>query len=238
MRLFSLNEKPRRDVGRADTTHEWGLPGVECSACGCTWGTTGLEYPAIDLESLPNNGGYCDPWPVSVPLYQELERAIFNSFPQLNVLLPGAQFGASVGKAYGELDGFVWGAWWTTLMEEDALEKLRECDLLLPPTVEAELHFTNPRQSKRIFEFDLPLTARLANGIYDPDEVRLCSVCRRDSASMPARPVIQTDPSGTNPDIFRVANFTTLIVVSEKFVDAVSRLGIDGAAFGELDTVT
>ena len=237
MRIFEIREDQfRRKVGHIDATHKWGLPGVVCPVCNQTWATISLEYPSIDLTNFVDEKLYRVARPEPLSEFLRLRQKIADAFPQLIVLKPGAVFGSSVGKAIGgRLDGFVWRAWWTICLEAGALEKLKDSGLSLPNSVKAELKFK--KEEQEVFEFDLPLKGKLTNGVYDGIQLKYCYGCGRDSASKPDEILIDQSSIPTDIDIFRISNFTTIILVTERFVKAVTDSHIKGAIFNEVKTI-
>lgn len=237
MKFFQIREDQfRRKVGHIDAIHKWGLPGVNCPVCHQTWSTVGLEYPSVDLTNFLDEKLYRVARTERLDEFLRLRQKIADAFPQLMILKPGAEFGSSIGKAVGgRLDGFVWRAWWTICLEACALEKLKDSGLSLPNSVKAELKFK--KEEQEIFEFDLPLKGKLTNGVYDGIQVKYCDGCGRDSASKPNKILIEHSSLPTNIDIFRISNFTTIILVTEKFVKTVTDLGIKGAIFSEVKTI-
>jgi uncharacterized double-CXXCG motif protein len=237
MKMFEIREDQfRKKAGYIDAGHKWGLPGVICPVCKSTWATISLEYPGVDLTDFADKKLYRKARPEPLSEFLRLRQKIADAFPQLPVLEPGANFGPSVGKAVGgRLDGFVWRAWWTICLEASALEKLKESDLLLPNLVKAELKFK--KEEQEVFEFDLPLESKLTNGVYDGIQLKYCDACGRDSSSKPKEMLIDKASIPNDVDIFRVSNFTTIILVTERFVKAVTNLDIKGAVFEEVITL-
>lgn len=232
MRLFQLKEDLFRKAGYIDTVHKWGLPGVICPVCKSTWGNASLEYPSVDLTGFPDANRFVEAWPVPLETFLKMRNEVWGAFPLLPILPPGTQLGPSVGKAIGKLDGFVWRAWWSICLEASALEKLKASGLLLPVSVKAEISFKKEVQA--VFEFDLPLRGKLANPVYDGIQLDLCTACGRDSGTLPKEILIDKDSIPEDTDIFRVRNFTTLILVTEKFVETIRSLDLKGADFEEV----
>jgi uncharacterized double-CXXCG motif protein len=237
MRFFEIREdESRKKVPYIDAAHKWGLPGVQCPICNNWWSNVGLEYPSVDLTNFPEEKLYRKARSEPLSEFLKLKQKIADAFPQLTMLNPGAEFGPSVGKTVGKkFEGFVWRAWWTICLESSALEKLKDSGLSLPKTVKAELKFK--KEEQEIFEFDLPLKGKLTNGVYDSIQLKYCDACGRDSASKPEEILIEYSSLLTDIDIFRVSNFTTIILVTEKFVETVSKLDIKGAIFNEIKTI-
>lgn len=234
MKIFEIREDQfRKKVGHIDAIHKWGLPGVFCPVCNCTWSAVGLEYPSVDLANFTDEKLYRKARSERLDEFLRLRQKIADAFPKLTLLKPGTEFGLLVGKAVGgQLDGFVWRAWWTICLEASSLEKLKDSDLSLPNSVKAELKFKNEEQE--VFELDLPLRSILTNGVYDDIQLRYCDACGRDSASKPDEILIEHSSVPTDIDIFRVSNFKTIILVTEKFVETVKDLGVEGAVFNEV----
>lgn len=237
MKIFEIREDQfRRKAGYIDAAHKWGLPGVICPICNSTWGAVALEYPSVNLADFPDEKLYREARPEPLNEFLRLRQKIADAFPQLPVLKPGASFGPSVGKAAGgRLDGFVWRAWWTICLEASALERLKDSGLSLPKSVKAELKFK--KEVQEVFEFDLPLKGKLTNAVYDGIQLKYCDGCGRDSSSKPKEMLIDKESIPNDVDIFRVSNFTTIILVTEKFVEVVTNLDIKGAIFNEVKTI-
>jgi uncharacterized double-CXXCG motif protein len=104
-----------------DAVHKWGLPGLKCPVCGATWATTGIEYPAVDLSSLPDEEVFRDGWPVPLAEFQRRQEEVRALAPPDAMLPPGADFGPSVGRASGQFTDLCWPARWTLFLTEHAL---------------------------------------------------------------------------------------------------------------------
>lgn len=235
MKIYEIREDQyRKKAGYIEAIHKWGLPGVICPVCKSTWSTIGLEYPTVDLNGFADETLYRKARTEPLDEFLKLRQKIKNAFPKLTVLNPGTEFGALKGKAIGLMDGFVWRSWWTISLARTALEQLKGSSLLLPDSAKAELEFK--REESEIYELDLPLQGRLVNGIYDSSQLNYCVACGRDSISKPEKILIDNASIPNNIDIFRVSNFTTIILVTERFVETVNSLNIKGAVFEEVET--
>lgn len=236
MRIFEIRASKSSKTSWIDAAHRWGLPGVDCPDCGSIWGTVGLEYPTVDLSGLPEELEYREARSASLESYRSLKRTISDAFPNLPVLLPGAAFGPLTGRASGKrLEGFVWRAWWSICLEADALEKLRKTGLNLPQHVKADITYRNEVQE--VFELSLPLEGVLVNPVYDGIQLNHCTTCDRDSGTLPDAPLVDVSSISGTSDIFRIRNFTTIILVTEQFVEAVESQRITGAEFKQIATV-
>lgn len=232
MRIFCVREVLKK-TGYIQAAHKWGLPGVTCHVCGSTWGNIGLDYPSVDLSAFPENERFVDPWPVPLATFEELKKIIKNAFPRLEQLKPGTSFGPLFGKATGKLDGFVWNMPWALLITGDAQNKLKRFDLSLPRAVSPILKFK--KEPQEIFEYEILPRGILLNGIYPPEYPRFCTACGRDGATMPEKLLVDVSSLPKDLDMFRLSNFSTVILVTERLVEAVKELGINGAFFQEVD---
>lgn len=75
--------------------HLFGLPGVECSTCGATWGGSRVlpfECPPLFQSTKEIR----DPWPIPVEQHIKLQKELLNELKRLNCninhLLPGDRF--------------------------------------------------------------------------------------------------------------------------------------------------
>lgn len=232
MNLYELKETPTKPH-RIHASRQWGMPGVTCTVCGQTWGNVGLEYPSVNLTDFPYKDRFVDRWPVSTAIYQELEKLIKKAFPNIEILEPGTGFGQLVGTVEDRLEGFVWNMPWSITLTNDALQKLQASRLLLPTVVNVDLG----DDATSVLEFALPLQGHLANGVYDGTQTAQCVGCGRDSVTLPEKILVDSRTVEGNFDIFRLRNFSTLVLVTERFVDEVKRAGIKGAIFAEVKVI-
>ncbi len=67
-----------------------------------------------------------------------------------------------------------------------------------------------------------------------PERPPPCPKCGRDYFARPEDPILDATSLPTHTDLFRLADFETTFIATERFVDAVRRLRLDGAEFREL----
>lgn len=230
MRIFSLREDDnRRNSGCIIGDHQWSLPGVSCFFCKSSWGGAGLEYPSVDLSGLSDERLFRVSRNEPLAVYLGLRSRIAEKFPQITLLQPGTLFGPISGRVQGKANGFIWQTPWTVCLDRGALDTLRARDLSLPIEVKVDLK----AEKYDIRELDLPLSGKLANPVYDGIELDYCSMCGRDSGTLPDEILIDKASISDDYDIFRVRNFPTRVLVTERFVDAIKSLDIRGATFEE-----
>jgi uncharacterized double-CXXCG motif protein len=235
MKIFSIEYDPSVKARFVEASYKWCLPGVSCPVCNSTWGGCGLEYPSVDLSGLPEIAEFKTPRVEPLEQIKILKQIILKAFPSLPKVEPGTSFGPLFGKGKEHYDGFVWSSHWTLLITTNALSKLNDSELSLPKAVKANITFK--KQSEDLHEFEILPEGKLLNGIYPPEYPKYCSACGRNSITMPQNIIIERSSLPTNIDMFRLGNFPTIILVTEKFVNAVNELEIKGIIFHEVEVI-
>jgi len=231
MRVFDCNPDESANDYELDAASKWGLPGVKCSTCGSTWGTTGIEYPTVDISDEPFAGEYTRYWPVSLEELDRLRARIRPRFPEGVPLPPGTQFGTFTGTASGPFPDFVWLSSWSLLIKRDAYAQLRAKNVRMPAAVAPELRLPKNQVNDLLALEILPL-ASLASASFLPGD-EPCKSCGREGRKVDV-PVVSRDSIPTDVDMFRPRNFPTYILGTERFKDAVDELGLKGMVFQEL----
>ena len=110
-----------------NTSHKWGLPGLQCPTCDSPGGWTGLEYPCVDLSGLParelkrlSNG-----WPVPLEEFERLRELVRPLAPKGALLKPGTEFGPRTGTGSGRFGSFFMQNPWSLFAQREALERLQ-----------------------------------------------------------------------------------------------------------------
>jgi len=63
-----------------------------------------------------------------------------------------------------------------------------------------------------------------------------CPTCGRGKGySLPEPPILAAASLPADLDVFRLADWSSMIIVTERMVDAVTRLELDGGVFRELE---
>jgi uncharacterized double-CXXCG motif protein len=228
---------PDNDWGKKytiDAGHKWGLPGLRCSVCHQTWSNTGLAYPEIDLSSLPNNKRYLDFWPVPLDVFTSLCEPLMPLAPDGALLLPGTNFGPLIGTLKGEFGDFIWPIDWWLLIQETALARLREASLNLPIAVKTQIK-TQGKRKVEMMEFQIMPHGKIAPASFNAAIGEPCSGCGRRETPSLQKVVVERNSIPRGVDLFRLSNFTTIILATEKFVDAVGRLHLSDILFREVE---
>lgn len=238
MRLFSV--KPD-DVSwgklfkyEINAAHKWGLPGVSCSVCESTWAMTGVDYPAIDLSSLPIINRYLDRKPVSV---EELNALRLPVRPLLNsdaMTPPGTDFWPLVGKAWGKFGDFAWLNPWTMLMKRSTFETLDYNGVRLPKLgLKPDLKFRSNLYPDLV-EPQIELLADLLTASFSPSESTNCPACGRNPHKI-ERFIVDGFSVPSHVDLFRAREHPTNILATEHFVDVVQKFDMADIIFSEID---
>ncbi|WP_164017705.1 double-CXXCG motif protein [Pyxidicoccus trucidator] len=119
------------------------------------------------------------------------------------------------------------------LVQPDALEALQGEGLRGLRGCKTELLF-RPKGIPELL--DLHIEPR---GLLHPDCIPRstppqCPKCGRHGFSLPKEPILDGSSLPTDLDLFRLRNFATVLIVTERFKNAVERLEMDGLTFREL----
>lgn len=219
---------------RFEGSHKWGLPGIDCRFCDSIWVSSGLEYPDIDFGRF-SRLTECWPRPIPSAEFRDLAAAVRRDFPEVLRLEPGTRFGPMTAKATGMFNGFVWSMPWTVLLPRLVAERITDEGVRLPTLVPAEI--IKGGTDSELCELAIYPAGRLTNGCYEPGVIRICPECDRDAVKLPEEIAIDVSDVPNDVDIFRLDNFATILIVTERFFDAVNSLGIKGAKFEKVQVV-
>jgi uncharacterized double-CXXCG motif protein len=219
--------------GDFNAAHRWGLPGVQCPQCDAIWGGAGLQFPSGDASGLAERAELEDPHlERNFARFEYLRELVRPLLPQGVPLEPGTEFGPLVGNAWGKFGPFAWLNPWTLLVRREVLERLPAEGLRGLEGHRTELRFRQ-KQSPELLELEL-----MPHGRFHPDCLSEreppCARCGRKGISMPEQPVLKEDSLPTHLDLFRLADLNTLLIATERFAQAVQRLGPCGVAFQPL----
>ncbi len=217
--------------------HKWGLPGVQpCPTCRAGGGTIGLEYPCVDLSSLPETElkKLSDRWPVPREEMSRLTELVRPFAPSWALLKPGALFGPITGKGSGRFGQLAMQNPWTLLLRREALERLQAADVrgLQGCPIDVRFRGKNPPE---LVELQLELPGRLHPVCLPPNRKPPCPTCGSDPFNMPNPIVLNAATLPEDVDVFRMADTWGVILVTERFVEGVPRLELDGVTFKELE---
>ncbi|MCY1032899.1 double-CXXCG motif protein [Corallococcus sp. BB11-1] len=234
MRFYEVDilrpDLPRHWTGHFVAEHTWTLPGVECSTCGETW--SGQQaFPSVDLSDLPRQALLREPRVVPYDTFPPLVQGLAPRLPQGITPEPGMQLGPLRGTSQGAFGPLTTQEGWDLLVREDALTRLEREGIHVGSPVRAELQGLGPG-APLMYELELP-TAGLLDG-RDVLEGPRCRTCGWREVRISPEHALEATLLPTGLDAFRPVNATTYIVVTERFVQAVHRLGVSDVVFREL----
>ncbi len=233
MKLFRV--RPDEAAHRAvsiDGRTRWALPGVECPACGAEWSNIGEVYPSVDLSSLPEAEHLEDAGSEPLEAFERLREQVRPLAPPGALLLPGAELGPfTVTKASGRFADFYFPEPWWLMASPSALESLQAEGVRGLKGTPLEAGTRKLKHVPALLHLELPARGRLLppEGQKPP-----CVRCGREGFTLPRSPILDAGTLPRDVDLFRLANFTTVLVATAPFIQAVERLGLKGAVFEEL----
>jgi uncharacterized double-CXXCG motif protein len=239
MKFYRIREdEAPRYTGNLNAAYKWMLPGVEpCSGCGLGRKGTEAKYPCVDLSSLPveEQKKLTDPWPVPYEEFVRRRELVRPLAPPSAQLQSGTALGPLTGTATGYFGQLFMQNPWSLYLRREALEKLRAEGIRGLHDCPLNVRF---RQKNHPELLDLQLELR---GRFHPDCIPEiappCPTCGEDKGyPLPQPPILAAASLPEDLDVFRLADWSALIVASERMVDAVRRLDLDGVVFHELET--
>jgi uncharacterized double-CXXCG motif protein len=234
MHFYELRENRASGyTGDINAASKWGLPGAKCPGCEVTWANAAVAYPCVDLSQHPQQAEFVVPRPEPLHEFERLRELIRPLAPKGAPLPPGTRFGPLVGKAWGSFGSFFFQNPWTLVVRREAMEALQQAGIRGLPGRKPELKFRQKSDLPDLMELQLmPYGLLHADCLLQPPAP--CSRCGRDGAELPEQLVLDSASLPTHPDVFRLSDFESVLVGSERFKEAVQRLGLDGITFHEL----
>jgi uncharacterized double-CXXCG motif protein len=239
MKLYRIDGDPAsRHTGHlGNAAHKWGLPGVEpCPHCGTGGGWAGIQYPCVDLSGLPaaELRRLSDAWPVPFAEFVRLREWVRPLAPKDAVLEPGTRMGPLTGTGSGSF-GALYMPDWTLIVRADALTHLRSAGVrgLEGGPLAVRFRGKNPPE---LMELQLELHGRLHPDCLPGPRKPPCQLCGSEGAvRLPETYWLSVQTLPAHLDVFRLVDFPTLIIATERLVEAVRDLELDGVTFQELD---
>ncbi len=232
-RYFWLREEEPYTAS-IDGANKWSLPGVKCSGCGATWAGSGTQYPGVDLSDLPERAKFVRRWPVPDTELARLRELVRPLAPPGAELPPGTRFGPLEGRASGTFGPFTSQGNITWVVRRDSLGRLQAegvCGLQGFPTA---LRFRQ-KDPPELLELQIEPHGRLHPDCLPPDLPPPCATCGRLGLTRPDEPILDAASLPTDLDLFRMGDFSTMVIGTERFMEAVRRLDDrPGIVFREL----
>jgi len=120
-------------------------------------------------------------------------------------------------------------------MRRDALERLQAEGVRGLKGCRTELRFRQ-KNPPELRELEVEPRGRLHGDCIPSDVPPPCPTCGRQAFRWPDEPILDAASLPSKLDLFRVGNFATMLIGTERFVEAVRRLELDGITFRELPT--
>ncbi len=223
-----------RYTGDLNAGHKWGgLPGLRCPQCGATWAGSATSYPSVDLSSLPERKEYEKPRPEPFDEFVRLRELVRPLVPPGAQLLPGAEFGPLVGTATGTFSPLFFYYKSMPLVHREALEQLQAEGVRGLRAFPTELRFRQKKHPE-LLELEILPHGRLHPDCTPQDRPPPCSKCENDYFTRPDEPILDAASLPTHTDLFRLTDFETMLIGTERFVDAVRRLALEDLDIREL----
>lgn len=234
-RFFTLPLADYRTLkGSYSAAYKWGLPGVTCPQCKATWAGAGLNYPAVDLSghsvAKKLSKAYLEE---DFDEFERLRDQVRPVLPPDYPLAPGTLFGPLVGKARGPFSAFVITYGDTLLVQPEVLKLLHAEGLRGLRGCRTEMLF-RPKGVPELLNLHIEPRGLLHADCIPRSTPPPCPKCGRHGFSLPKEPILDGSSLPQDLDLFRLRNFATVLIVTERFKDVVERFALDGLTFREL----
>jgi len=234
MTKFYRLRAPRqsRYTGHLSATHKWRLPGLRCPDCKASWAGGMTAYPGMDLSALPERGEYEKPRAEPFDDFVRLRERVRPLVPPRVQLLPGTRFGPLVGTATGTFSPLFFYYVEMPLIHCETLERLQVEGVRGLRGFPTELRFRQ-RKHPELLELEILPHGRL-HPDCTPERRPPCLTCGWDDFAFPEDPILDAASLPTHTDLFRLTDFETVFIGTERFVDTVRSLELDEVDIHEL----
>lgn len=221
-------------TGEVNANHRWGLPGTHCPECDATWSNGTDSYPCADLSGLPAAKKLEEPYlEEDFEEFVRLRELVRPLVPAGVPLWPGTKFGPLVGSARGTFAQLFMPYAWRLLIRREAVEQLHTEGIRGLEGGRTQLRFRQ-RQAPELLELQIKPHGLLHRDCIPQGKGVPCARCGRYGFTLPDNPILDRASLPEHLDLFRLANFTTVIVASERLVEAIHRLGFEEVSIREL----
>lgn len=234
MKFYELEPvKEPRFTGEYNASHRWGLPGIHCPSCHAIWSAGSDAYPCTDLSGLEERKKFRARLEEDYAEFERLCALVRPLAPSGVPLWPGTKFGPLVGTARGSFGQFLMQYAWTLLIRREALEQLQAEGVRGLLGCHTELRFRQ-KSAPELMELQLEPQGRLHPDCLPPDREPPCAKCGREGLTLPDHRILDAASLPSHLDLFRLTDFGTVIIATERFVDAVRRHGFEEVSIREL----
>jgi uncharacterized double-CXXCG motif protein len=186
----------------------------------------------VDLSALAERENLTEARPEPYDEFVRLRELVRPFVPAGVQLIPGTSFGPLQGTASGTFEQLLLQNPGELLVRWESLERLHAEGLRGLHGYRTGLRF---RQKKppELLEMEIMPHGRLHLDCLPTPPVP-CARCGRVGLPRPEEPVLERASLPTNVDLFRLKDFETMLVCTERFREAALRLQVEGLAFHEL----
>jgi len=220
----------------SNAKYKWGLPGMHCPHCGTVGGWTGLQYPCVDLSGLPaqelkklSNG-----WPVPFEEFERRRELVRPLAPTHALLKTGTEFGPLTGTGAGSFGQLFMQNPWSLFVRRETLEQLQGSGLHGLQGCPVSIRFRG-KSSPELWELQLVTQGQLHPDCLPQEHPSPCPKCDRTGISLPNTYWLDAASLPESLDVFRLTDFPTLIIATERMVEAVKLLKLDGVDFRQVE---
>ncbi|HZH75009.1 MAG TPA: double-CXXCG motif protein [Archangium sp.] len=147
-------------------------------------------------------------------------------------LPPGTHFGPLVGTATGTFSPLFFPLLRTKLVRREALDQLQAEGIRGLRAFPTELRFRQ-KNHPELMELEIPPHGGL-HPDCTPERSPPCARCGLDNFRFPDDPILDAASLPTHTDLFRLSDFETIFIATERFVEAVRHLELDEVDLREL----
>ncbi len=227
MKFYWLRDVPApRCSGSYHDEHQWVLPGVHCPVCDAIWSDGSDSYPSVDLSHLSEKDKYLARLEKDYAEFERLREQVRPLVPASAPLWPGTPFGPLVGPAKGEFGSLVLHFPWRLLMRREVLEQVQAAGVRGLKGCRTQMRFRQ-KNPPELLEMELLPQGRVHSACLPPDRPAPCAKCGRQGWKRPEEPILDSASLPEDLDLFRLGDFTTMIIGTERFVEAVRHLGYE-----------
>jgi uncharacterized double-CXXCG motif protein len=225
---YYLVEKVRepRYSGSYHALPQWQLPGVHCPVCDAIWSAGADNYPSGDLSSLPDQDKYSARLEEDYREFERLREQIRPLIPPGVPLWPGTKVGPLTGTAKGEFGPFYMYYSSTLLVRREALECLQAEGVQGLKGCRTALRFRK-KDPPELLELELLPEGHVHPDCLPVDRTPPCAKCGRKGWKRPDALILNAATLPRERDVFRLEDFLTAIIASERFVETARRLGYE-----------
>ncbi len=234
MKFYRMREdEAPRFTGNLNAAPRWMLPGIQpCSRCGLGGKDSAAHFPCVDLSHFPKTEQkkFRDPWPVPRVEFNRMRELVSPLVPPGSELQSGSAFGPTTGIGSGYFGQLFMQDAWSLCLRREALEKLRAAGIRGLQECPLQVVFRS-RNPPELLDLQLALRGRFHPDCL-PEVDPPCPTCGEDKGfSLPQPVLLAADSMPEDLDLFRFAGASTIILASERLVEAVGRLELDGVVF-------